>query len=297
MEINFNDSLLDDDPITPEEEEIVEETPVVEDPIDESAEPEDPVDEPDLNNEEEKTVDYSDNAIYSFLQDYGIADPSKMQFEDENGEIIERNFNDLTFDEQKEVLKQITDPGLSEYEYSVVNYLRQNRVTLDDVINHASQEAVKAYLAEHPEDVHQKQYSIDEYTDDELYIADLKTKFQNFTDDELLSKLESAKANEDLFKKEVDELRTQYKALEDQERETAAARERQEYEDLRGNLTKAVSNFNGIFLDYTDPQSDSLVIEDQEKRDMLAYMLDQDKTGKSQLAKDLEDPDALAEIA
>ena len=48
---------------------------------------------------------------------------------------------------------------------------------------------------------------IDDYDDDELFVADLKSKYPNFTDNELLDKLDAAKINEDLYNKEVAELR------------------------------------------------------------------------------------------
>lgn len=59
----------------------------------------------------------------------------------------------------------------------------------------------------------------------------------------------------------------------------------------------AASSFNEIQLDYTDDTSDSLTVDDEDKQQMMSYILDQDADGKSQLVKDLEDPDRLIEIA
>lgn len=238
-----------------------------------------------------------DDAMTAFLKSKGIADPSKIQFENENGEIEDVDFNSLSREEQLTMIQELTDPGLSDHEVQVVNYLRQNRVTFDQVIDYFANQRLEEYLNEHPEDKHQKNYSIDDYNDDELYLADLKSKYPSFSDEELLSKLNTAKYDEDLFKKEVDVLRENYKAQEDQMLKDAELAEQQQYEDLQNNLLQAVSSFNEISLDTTDVNSDSLVIEDADKHQMLAYLLNQDKDGKSQFVKDIENPATLIELA
>lgn len=237
------------------------------------------------------------NFLYEFLKEKGIEDPSKLQFENEDGEIEEVDFNTLSEEEKLNIINSISDPGLSQHETDVINYLRQNNVTFNQVIDYFSQKAIQDYLAQNPDAVHQKSYTIDDYTDDELYLADLKSKYPEFTDEELTSKLESAKSNENLFKKEVDALRADYKQQEDAEIETQKQKEQQDYDNLVGNLQNILSNFNEVALDSTDAESDVLEIEDSDKQQVLAYLLNQDSEGKSQLVKDLENPTTLIEIA
>ena len=67
--------------------------------------------------------------------------------------------------------------------------------------------------------------------------------------------------------------------------------------DLVGNLKNVLGNFNEVALDSTDPESDVLEIEDSDKDLVLAYLLNQDTDGKSQLVKDLENPTTLIELA
>ena len=244
---------------------------------------------------EEKELE--DDAMIAFLKSKGIADPSKIQFENENGEIEDVDFNSLSKEEQLTMLHELTAPDLSEHEAEVINYLRQNKVTFNQVIDYFANQRLEEYLNEHPEDRHQKSYSIDEYNDDELYLADLKSKYPSFSDEELLSKLNIAKSDEDLFKKEIDILRESYKAQEDQMLKDAELAEQQQYEDLQNNLLNAVSTFNEVSLDTKDSESDSLVIEDSDKRQILGYLLDQDKDGKSQFVKDIENPNTLIELA
>lgn len=290
MDLEF-DNLLDET-ILPEETEEVSSSQEVELPG--IFKDEDVIEEGEKSAEAEEV---EDDAMTAFLKSKGIADPTKIQFENENGEIEDVDFNSLSREEQMTMLQELTAPDLSEHEVGVINYLRQNRVTFDQVIDYFANQRLEAYLNEHPEDVHQKNYSIDDYNDDELYLADLKSKYPSFSDEELLSKLNIAKSDEDLFKKEVDVLRESYKAQEDQMLKDAELAEQQQYEDLQNSLMYAVSNLNEISLDTTDPSSDSLVVEDKDKHQILAYLLNQDKDGKSQFVKDIENPNTLIELA
>lgn len=242
-------------------------------------------------------TEIEDNALNAFLRTKGIVDPTKIQFENENGEIEDVDFNSLSREEQLTMLQELTAPDLSQHEVEVINYLRQNRVSFNEVIDYFANQRLEAYLNEHPEDRPQREYSIDDYSDDELYLADMKSKYPSFTDEELLSKLNTAKYDENLFKKEVDALRESYKAQEDQMLKDAELAEKQQYEDLQNNLIAAVSQFNEISLDTADASSDSLVIEDSDKHQILAYLLNQDSEGKSQFVKDIENPAALIELA
>lgn len=290
MDLEF-DNLLDET-ILPEETEEVSASQEVELPG--IFKDEDVVEEGEKPAEAEEI---EDDAMTAFLKTKGIADPTKIQFENESGEIEDVDFNSLSREEQLTMLQELTAPDLSEHEVGVINYLRQNRVTFDQVIDYFANQRLEEYLNAHPEDVHQQSYTIDDYSDDELYLADMKSKYPSFSDEELLSKLNIAKSDEDLFKKEVDVLRESYRAQEDQMLKDAELAEQQQYEDLQNNLLQAVSNFNEISLDTADVNSDSLVIEDADKHQMLAYLLNQDKDGKSQFVKDIENPATLIELA
>lgn len=252
----------------------------------------DPVTEPEVD-----TQQGENDLVTSFLKGHGIVDPSKIQFENDQGEIEDIDFNSLSRDEQLTIINELTDHGLSEHETEVVNYLRQNKATFNEVIDYFAEQRLKEYLEANPDAVKQKTYQIDDYTDDELYLADLKSKYPSFTDEELLTKLNSAKTEEELFQKEVEALRTDYKNQEEKMLQEAELAEKQQYEDLQNNLIEAIGKFNELPLDSEDLESDSLVIEDADKHQMLAYLLSQDADGKSLLVKDLEDPAALIELA
>lgn len=283
VRLNFDD-LLDNnvapqEPIEPQEPVEPQEPTQPQEPV----EPQEPI--------------FEGNALYSFLQTRGVKDPTKLVFNNEDGSTEEVDFGTLSLEEQLDILQQVTDPGLTKDEIDTVNYLRKNHMSLSQIMEAHAQQKLDAYLNEHPEAVHQKIYTIDDYSNDDLYIVDLKSRYPDFTDEEILSKLDEAKKNEDLFAKETEILRNTYKAQEDQAEADRVQLEQQQAEDLRNNLMEAANNFNEVQLDYTDAESDSLVIEDADKRQMISYILDQDADGKSQLVKDLEDPNTLIELA
>lgn len=294
MEItnDYYESLLEDPKDT--QEEPIEE-PVVED---EPLLPEQPSD--DVNTTEEPTeevVDAEDDLLTSYLKSYGISDPTKIQFENDEGGVDEVDFNSLPKEEQLTMLQELASSNYTDYEKEVINYLRANNTDLQGVITYFQNKAIEDYLAQNPQDAPQKSYSIDDYSDDELYIADLAAKFPDFTEEELNARLDSAKINEELFKKEVDSLRAFYKGEEDRQAEEAQQREQQQYEALQNTLLESIGKFNEIVLDTDDPHSDSLEVEDTDKQIMLDYLLTPDKDGQSQFDKDLSDPQALIELA
>jgi len=238
-----------------------------------------------------------EDVLHTFLRERGIEDPSKIQYENDNGEIEDVDFNSLSREEQLTILKEITSPGLTDHETDVINYLRTNNVTLEQVVDYFANQRLEEYLSEHPDERHVESYSIDQYSDEELYVADMKSKFPSLSNEELQQELDRAKDNEDLFKKKVEILRETYKAEEQRQIELNEQQVQQQFEDLKTNLTNALHHFNEVPLDYEDPQSDVLAIEDSDKNQVLSYLLDQDSNGKSQFVKDIENPETLVTLA
>lgn len=255
---------------------------------DDNSDPEKEPETPDSDNED---------ILTTFLKSYGIEDPSKMKFQNDNDEVEDVDFKTLSKEDQMEILKNLTDSGLSEQEIADLNWLRQNKMSLKQFSNAVSQQSIQNYLAQNPDQAPQRVYQIDDYSDDELYLADLKSKYPDFTDEELLSKLESAKDNEDLYTKEVTALRNSYKTDEDNLVKQQEEQQAQAAQAMRDNLMNAARNFNEVLLDADDPESDSLMVEDTDKQQILSYLLDQDSQGKSQLIRDLEDPETLIQLA
>ena len=201
-----------------------------------SKEPEGDVSEPELD------------VWHQYLKDMGIEDSKAIQFENEDGEIETVDFDSLDKETQLTMLKELSDPGLSEHEIEVVNYLRRNNASFDDVINYFAEQRLQEYLNENPDQVRPVKYSVDEYSNDELYLADLKNKYPTLTDEELLAELDSAKLNEELFNKKSDVIRQQYKEQEDKVKQEQEQAEQQRYEALQQNIVDAVLNFKEISI-------------------------------------------------
>lgn len=289
---NFNESegfddLLED--VTPDDtppvntEEVTVETDINEDLVDDTPKEDDQV-----------TEEPSNDFIDSFLREYGIEN-KVITYENDNGETEEVKFDELDDSEKLAILKNLTSPNLTEDEVNTINYLRSNNATIQDVIEFYKQQAVEEYIKSHGEN--NKTYSIDEYTDDELYMADLKTKFKDMSDEDIEADLEVAKANEDLFKKKVTAIRNQYKAKEDEELKAAQKAQEDQYNNFKSSIEDALNNFSEISLDYKDSKSDRFGIADSEKDEVYRYILQQDEKGMTQLYKDLNDPKKLVKLA
>lgn len=289
----FNDLLSDSDvePVvsdtvgtvvadTPDEDDLS--TSSVTEPS--TTEPAEPADEP----------TNKDDVLMSFLSEYGIRE-GKVTYENEDGSTEEVDFNELDSDEKLNILKELTTPNLSKDEIEVINYLRSNNATIQDVITYYSQKAVEDYIKENGPV--EKQYSIDEYSDDELYVADLKTKFSDMTEEDIKTDLEIAKENEELFKKKVEIIRKQYKAQEEEAAKERVKEQEEQFNNFKTSLETQLTEFNEISMDYKDSKSDRLQIEDSEKEEIYKYILNQDENGTTQFFKDLNDPKMLVELA
>lgn len=294
-DINYESLLDDTDAKTSEEEEdlLVEEKNESDDiPMIPDQESEDQ--DVDSNNIDDEV---NEDIVSLYLKSYGITDPTKLHYVDDDGTSTEVDFNTLSKDEQLTILKELGNSVYTQEEQNTINWLRQNKTNLQSVIDYYSNKAVSDYIAANPQQTQQHTYEIDDYSDDELYMADIKARFPDFTDEEIEAKLDSAKLNEDTFKKEVDSLREYYKAEADKEAEEAKLQEQQQYEALQNSILDASNRFTEIQLDTDDPQSDALEIEDADRNVMLNYLLTPGTDGRSQFDKDLSDPNALIELA
>lgn len=223
-----------------------------------------------------------------FLQSKGIEN-STITIIDENDKEKEVSFYDLTPEEQLEILNTNEDSSnenLDDSEIELINHLRTNSLSVEEFINQIKESAI----AESGQQA-EVSYDIDAYNDHELFLLDLKNKY-DLTDDELKLELEKELTNEELFNKKVGKLRAEYKLLEDQEKaskqtEFESQREEQynQFANAMVDIATNTSDFHGVFL------------EDNEKQETLSYLLDLDDTGVSKFSKELNDPKKLYEAA
>ena len=244
---------------------------------------------------ETSRIDDDLDAFSIFLKNRGIRDGKTIVYEnEETGETEEVDFSSLSKDEQLSILESLTDPGLSEDEIETINLLRKTNSSLQDIITYYQQQAIDEYKKQNADSI---TYEVDEYSDDALYLADQKAKYPEMTEEELKTELEIAKSNEDLFKKKVDLIRKQYKELEEnriKEQEDAEKAQQKEYQNVFMNT---LNDFNYISLDYKDPKSDSLILEEKDKNLIYDYVFKQTPNGTTKFVEDLAKPEVIVELA
>ena len=231
------------------------------------------------------------------LRDKGITDPNKIKFADENDQIQERSWNDLSMEEQYNILSQqpeqeqpSVEDALSDEEIQLLNAIRQNNLSPSEFINLSIQQGVQNYINNQPG----PSYEVDEFTDDDLYVADLKIRTPNITDEELTQALETAKSNPELFAKQIEGLREEYKALEDQNKQEEAAiyqqQTQEQYQEFANTIYDNIEQLNAVGgLD--------IELEDEDKEDLAEFILGQDQAGINHFQKALQDPATLTQIA
>lgn len=230
-------------------------------------------------------------AINELLLAKGIDNPKAVKFQDEDGEIVETNFYELPYEEQIEILKSSDSDinfGLQDSEIETINFLRRNNVSFEDAVEYYKRQAVEEYIKENSTN----DFKVDNYTDEELFVLDLQSKFEDLTQEELEIELEKANAHPDLFKKKIDKIREEYRNLEDLEQQEEENRKQEEenekFELLKNDLIEVATELEDI---------GGIDLEIADKNDILEFILLKDVNGKSNLDKLMSDPSKLFELA
>ena len=137
-------------------------------------------------------------------------------------------------------------------------------------------------------------YEIDQYSDEELFLMDFMSRMEEVTEDEATEALERAKANESLFRKQVDAIRNEYKQAE-QENQMQAQLEQeqiaqQQYEQFSDQIVDEINNLKEI-------QGFELNMENNDMQELYDFITGQDAAGNNYLAKALSDPRILVKTA
>lgn len=236
----------------------------------------------------DKDVQEDNSLIGELLRAKGI-DSGKIRIIDEDDQEQEIDFYSLSKEEQLEILNaseqdEPNDLGLSDSELALINHLRTNGLTLEQFLAQTTQPV-------DPSDTDYGTYEIDAYDDQELYMLDLKNKY-DLTDEELVRELEKELQDEPIFQKKVDRLRAEYKELEDQYKEN----QKVEFEQKR---QEQYDQFASQMVDVADktPEFYGIELEDSEKTEVLSFLLKLDDNGVSEFYKTLNNPTKLYEAA
>lgn len=242
--------------------------------------PQDPVNEP---------VDQpEDSLIDSYLKHKGI-NPESIKVKNEDGEIEELQFNNLTREEQLSILLQDDAPTIPEEELNFITWLKDNNLSLADYMEYQKKLGVQEYLQGID---NTSEFQIDQMSDDEIYLSDLKARVPSITEDEAKQALEIEKQNETIYKKKIEGLRQEYKELEtsrqnaiQQEREEQAKKEYQEFEDM---IVQTIEQNDTI-----DFGESEISLSEDDMNEIADFILDTDSTGTRYLARALNDPKTL----
>ena len=223
-----------------------------------------------------------------FLKLKGLEN-NKITIREEDNTEKEVDFYELTKEEQLDLLAvQEETSDLDDSEIEFLNSIRSNNLTVDSFL-----EAYKAQILDEANvnNTQVESYEIDSYDDQELYLLDLKNKY-DLTDEELVKELEKELQDEVLFKKKADKLRSEYKLLEDNYKETQIQEANQEKEakhnqfiDQMVDIAIKTPDFYGIDLD------------NDEKNTVLSSILELDDNGISNFHKAITDPKELYRVA
>ena len=210
----------------------------------------------------------------------GISDMNKIKFEDESGAVVEKSWDSLSNNEKLMILSHQEDPdtSLDASEIELINQIRESGMTPDQYIQSLKK-------VEQPAPT----YEVDNMSDDELFCIDLLDKIgsDNITDEELQQALESAKANESLYNKQVASLRVYYKDLEEKRRQQQEVEQQQaaeqEFTVFTNNIVEAIKNFSSL-------EDVPVELNHEEMEDLANYILTRDASGYSEFGRLLNDP-------
>lgn len=256
------------------------------------------VQEPDVTTNQDQIEELDDRGIISeFLKSRGIEDISKIKYEGEDGQEQDVDWDTLDSNEKLSILNQLNsepDNDLDDSEVELINAIRSSRMSPSEYLNYITQRGVDQY-AQSLQGATQD-YEIDQYSDDDLFIADLITRMgrENITDDEAREALDRAKANEALFKKQVSAIRGEYKKIEDENRQYEVYLEDQKRQEQFNQFANSIKN---QIIDFDEFQGFELNMDQDDKEELYDFITGFDDAGNSILGKAINDPQILVKMA
>lgn len=237
------------------------------------------------NEEPKESGDY----LERYLR-YRNIDKNKIRIINANNEEEDVKFDNLSDDEKLDILETANTPIISDSEINTLNFLRQHNIT---DLNEFTEAVRNQTLSE----IQTPQVSsVDEISDDDLYIFDLADRYGFDIDkdkDVILEMVNRDKENPALYQRKVDALRAEYKQLEvnqqEQAKQDAEIERQQQWVEMRDGLVQVARNTNVI---------NGLELDNQDKNEILSCILSQDPvTGQTDFYKFYSDPEMMFKMA
>lgn len=296
MAMDLNDlDVLDDDDFTSQE-------PTVQtsqnDDYDDYEDEESETQNQNENNDEDEQNDSNESGLNRYLKTMGISDPEKIKFEDQDGNIEEVSWDSLSEDEKFNILsteQDNTELDLDDAEIDLINRIRLSNMSVDDFVRSIHQQGVRyATQAYEQQQKNDYTYTVDDLSDEELYVLDLQARIEDISDEEIEEALDRAKSNETLFTKEVAGLREDYKRLEDERnlREQALIQQQQQeqFAQFSNNIIDSINSFTNV-------GSLDVDLNDDDKNTLYQFITGVDSSGINYFAKALSDPETVVKTA
>lgn len=286
MEIGNNDEIIDDiDDVFEEEENNSN------DSNEQSGEQHN--DDSNESNNQESSNEGEEDFVSSLLKTRGIEDKSKIKFENDEGYVEEVDWDNLSTRDKLNILQSseaTPETGLDESEIQLINTIRNSGMKPAEYLQFIGNGEVQRYIQNN----YQPQFEIDQYSDDELFLMDFMSRMGEVTEDEAAEALQRAKTNENLYQKQIDSIRNEYKQAEKenlmQEQLEQEQHAQEEYEQFSNQIVDEINNL-------TEIQGFDLNMDSDDMQTLYDFITGQDAAGNNYLAKALSDPQTLVKTA
>lgn len=236
-----------------------------------------------------------DTFISELLKSRGIEDASKIKFENENGEIEELDWASLTTEDKLNILNssvEDAEDSLDASEIELINAIRDSKLSPSEYIEQLQRSSVETYISNMQNQ--QQNYSIDQYSDEELYVMDLISRSEEITEEEALEMLERAKSNEALFKKQMSAVRNEYKKAEEESLQYAKLKQEQEAQDQFNQFAEKIED---SILNFKTFAGGDVSMSEDDMHNLYDFITGFDNAGNNWFNKALSDPDAVVQMA
>jgi hypothetical protein len=156
------------------------------------------------------------------------------------------------------------------------------------MLTHVKQQAIQEYLTNQ-----MPLESVENMSDDEIFLTDLFTKIKDITDEEASQALEHEKQNDVLYKRKVDALRADFlekeKVRKQEEDVYIEEEKKQSFETFKQSLFDTAPTVKEI--------AGRIELDETDINETVDFLLAEDATGTRYIAKALNDPASLIKMA
>lgn len=238
----------------------------------------------------------SDTDMVSYmLKSKGIDDRSKIKFEDEDGDIREISWDSLSNEDKLNILNSSDneqDSDLDDTEVELINAIRESGMTPAEYLQYIQQSSINNYIQNNQEQNYK--YSVDQYSDDELFITDFMSRMGDVTEEEAQEALERAKSNQALFTKQIGAIRNEYRTIEQENIRQAELEQEERAQEQYDQFTQSVEN---EIYNFTDCYGCKLDLDQDDMQELYEFITGYDAAGNNYFAKALTDPKTLVQTA